>query len=78
MSKDLLPLAEAVEQATGYRRNNVTLWRWSTRGCQGVRLKISFLGAKPLSKVEWVHDFMNEVAEAKLAKHTDHLPEARS
>jgi hypothetical protein len=70
MSKDLLPLAEAVEKVTGYRPNIVTAWRWSTKGCQGVRLQNTFIGAKRLTTVEWVKQFMDELAVAKLAKHT--------
>jgi hypothetical protein len=69
MSKDLLPLAEAVERVTGYRPNIVTVWRWSTKGCKGVRLQNTFLGAKRLTTVEWVKKFMDELANARLAKH---------
>ncbi len=70
MHQDLLPLAEAVEKVTGYRPNIVTVWRWSTKGCQGVRLQNTFIGAKRLTTVEWVKQFMDELAVAKLAKHT--------
>lgn len=59
---DLLPLATAVEIATGHRPNPVTVWRWSTKGCKGVRLQATFLGAKRLTAVEWVEVFMAELA----------------
>jgi hypothetical protein len=69
MSKDLLPLAEAVEKVTGYRPNIVTVWRWSTKGCKGVRLQNTFLGAKRLTTVAWVQQFMDEVSHANMKKH---------
>lgn len=57
----LLPLAVAVEQATGRRPHLVTCLRWCSRGSRGVRLESSVLGGRRLTSVDAVQRFMDAV-----------------
>jgi len=57
----LLPLAAAVEAASGQRPNPSTIHRWRLRGIAGQRLETVRLGGKRLASVEAVRRFMNAV-----------------
>ncbi len=65
--ENLLPLAEAVYQATGQRPHLSTCIRWSTRGSVGIRLRTKVLGSRRLTTVEWVSEYIAAVTEAKNA-----------
>ncbi len=61
----LLPLVEAVEQASGQRPHLSTVIRWCTRGSCGVRLESRVLGGRRYSCTPWVREFMERVTAAK-------------
>ncbi len=54
----LMPICQAIEEATGQRISPPTATRWAMQGCGGVVLKSVKLGKKRLSRVEWVNDFI--------------------
>ena len=62
---DLLPFVEAVYLATGTRPHLSTVIRWSTRGSAGIRLESRVVGARRLTTVAWVKQFVTDVTTAK-------------
>lgn len=54
----LLPVANAVEKATGYRPHPTTCSRWTRKGVGGVRLKTVMLGGRPRTRISWVEEFI--------------------
>ena len=71
MSDDekLLPLATAVERATGQRHSPSTYHRWRQRGISGVKLETVRCGGRRLCSIESVRRFLREVTAA-----TDGVP----
>jgi hypothetical protein len=70
MTNHLLTLPEAFERVSGHRPHLCTLWRWTTKGCKGVKLQIAFLGGKRMTTERWAQDFIDAVSEVNLSKHT--------
>lgn len=60
----LLPLVEAVKQATGRNVHLSTVLRWSQRGSRGIRLESKVLGGRRLCSVEAVHRFIELTTRA--------------
>ena len=73
----LLSLSDAIETVTGRRPNLSTSWRWTTRGCSGVRLQTICVGGKRLTTCEMVEDFIQATTAAKHAPY-EKLPVAPS
>ena len=69
MTNHLLNLPEAFERVSGHRPHLCTLWRWTTKGCKGVKLQIAFLGGKRMTTERWAQDFIDAVSRANMAKH---------
>ncbi len=69
MTNHLLNLPEAFEKVSGRRPNPCTTWRWSTKGCKGVKLQIAFLGGKRMTTERWAQDFIDAVSQVNIAKH---------
>lgn len=65
MSEVLLPLVQAVEQATGRRPHLSTVIRWTTKGSSGVKLDSSVLGGRRFTTVENVLSYLKAVTEIK-------------
>ena len=40
-----------------------TLWRWSTRGVRGIRLRIVRIGSTPATTEQWLHEFFAALGE---------------
>ena len=62
----LLPLIQAVEQATGRRPHLSTCLRWCTRGSRGVRLSSRVLGGRRLTTVTAVLAYMDATTAASV------------
>jgi hypothetical protein len=62
-NEKLLPLVDAVEQATGQRPHLSTALRWATRGSKGIRLESVFLGGRRLTSEGAVHRFTRRCTE---------------
>ena len=69
MTNHLLNLPEAFERVSGHRPHLCTLWRWTTKGCKGVKLQIAFLGGKRMTTERWAQDFIDAVSRVNLSKH---------
>ena len=69
MTNHLLNLPEAFERVSGHRPHLCTLWRWTTKGCKGVKLQIAFLGGKRMTTERWAQDFIDAVSQVNMAKH---------
>ncbi len=65
-NESLLPLCEAVEQATGRRPHLSTCLRWCTRGSRGIRLESRVLGGRRLTSVPAVMRYMAATTEASV------------
>lgn len=65
-NETLLPLVDAVEQATGRRPHLSTCLRWCTRGSRGVRLESRVLGGRRLTSVPAVHRYMDATTTASV------------
>ena len=65
VAENLLPLVEAVEQATGRRLHLSSTIRWSTRGSAGIRLKTQVLGGRRFTTILWVRQYIEAVTIAK-------------
>jgi hypothetical protein len=65
-NETLLPLVDAVEQATGRRPHLSTCLRWCTRGSRGVRLESRVLGGRRLTSVPAVHRYMDATTAASV------------
>lgn len=65
----LLNLSDAFEKKTGRRPNPCTTWRWSTKGCKGIKLQVVFMGGTRLTTEEWVSEFIDAVSRVNMAKH---------
>lgn len=63
-SKTLLPLATAVERATGQHPHPSTLHRWRLRGIAGVKLSTVRVGGRRMCSVESVLQFLERVTAA--------------
>jgi len=63
--KGLLPIPTAFEQVTGHRPNLSTGWRWSTKGCRGIRLETVIVGGKRLTTIEMVKAFIKATTDAR-------------
>ena len=61
----LLPLVEAVFQATGLRPHLSTVIRWGSRGSSGVRLQTQFVGGKRYTTIDWVRQYVDSVTKIK-------------
>lgn len=55
---NLMPICNAIEQASGQRVSPPTATRWAMKGCGGVILRSVLLGKKRLCTVEWVNEFI--------------------
>jgi len=62
---NLLPLVEAVHQATGLRPHLSTVIRWGSRGSSGVKLQTQYVGAKRYTTLEWVRTYVEAVNQIK-------------
>ena len=65
-NESLLPLVDAVEQATGRRPHLSTCLRWCTRGSRGVRLESRVLGGRRLTSIPAVHRYMDATTAASV------------
>jgi len=65
-NESLLPLVDAVEQATGRRPHLSTCLRWCTRGSRGVRLESRVLGGRRLTSVPAVIRYMDATTNASV------------
>ena len=65
----LLNICEAIHSVTGRRPNLSTGWRWSTKGCRGIRLRTAVLGGKMLTTIAWVEEFIQATTEARNANY---------
>jgi hypothetical protein len=65
MSATLLPLVQAVEQATGRRPHLSTVIRWTTKGSSGVKLESLVLGGRRFTTVENVLSYLRDVTAIK-------------
>jgi hypothetical protein len=61
----LLPLATAIERATGQRVHLTTALRWASRGSRGIRLETWVLGGRRLTSEAAVHRFVRASTEAR-------------
>ena len=55
----LLPIADAVHKAIGYRPSPQTCWRWHKKGVRGRRLKVAIVAGRPRTTTEAVAEFVN-------------------
>jgi hypothetical protein len=72
MTNHLLNLPEAFERVSGHRPHLCTLWRWTTKGCKGVKLQIAFLGGKRMTTERWAQDFIDAVSQVNMASMRRH------
>jgi hypothetical protein len=66
---ELIEIPVAVEHVTGRRPNLSTGWRWSTKGCRGIRLETVIVGGKRLTTVEMVRAFIRATTDARNATY---------
>ena len=52
-----------------------TLWRWISKGIDGVRLEVVYIGATPHTSREALQRFFDAVTAARLAKMQSSAPE---
>lgn len=70
----LLNICEAIHSVTGRRFNLSTGWRWSTKGCRGIRLETVIVGGKRLTTVEMVEAFIKATTDARNSTYeTQHV-----
>ena len=60
----LLPLIQAVEQATGRRPHLSTVLRWCVRGSRGIRMESVMLGGRRMTTVAKVHRYIEATTAA--------------
>ena len=65
----LLHIVDAFEQVAGRRPNLSTTWRWSTKGCKGIRLETVVFGGKRLTTVAMVEAFLSATTQARNAMY---------
>lgn len=68
-SMEFLSLTDAVFFVTGRRPNLSTSWRWSTKGCRGIRLETVIVGGKRLTTIEMVRAFVRATTDARNATY---------
>jgi|CXWL01.1.fsa_nt_gi hypothetical protein len=56
-------IASRLPRLDGKRIALSTLWRWSTKGCRGVRLEARRLGGRYITSIEAVDRFSARLAE---------------
>lgn len=56
-------IAARLPRLSGKRIALSTLWRWSTKGCRGVRLEARRLGGRYITSIEAVDRFSARLAE---------------
>ena len=66
---EFLSLTDAVFLVTGRRPNLSTSWRWSTKGCRGIRLETVIVGGKRLTTLEMVRAFIRATTDARNATY---------
>ena len=58
-----IPLAQATRilprRADGRRINYAKLWRWASKGRQGIRLKTETIAGRPHTTARWVRHFVS-------------------
>lgn len=54
---EFAPVATVVERNTGNRPHPSTCTRWSRHGVQGIRLKTTMVGGRPMTCDEWFWAF---------------------
>ncbi|HUP80984.1 MAG TPA: DUF1580 domain-containing protein [Pirellula sp.] len=64
-NETLLPLVQAVQEATGQRPHLSTVLRWGSRGSAGIKLETVCLGGRKYSSKEAALRFVESVTEAK-------------
>ncbi len=64
-----LSIPALFEQLTGQRPNPSTIWRWSVKGSQGVRLQTWMIGGRRLTTREAVEEFI--AARTELSTPSD-------
>ena len=52
-----LPLSQVCD-AVPSRPCVSTVWRWSTRGCRGVKLRTTLIGGQRFTTEKWVAEFL--------------------
>lgn len=67
-------LANAVEEATSQRINPSTLWRWWSKGFDGVKLKTWIIGGRRVTTIEAVQTFIEQRTKASEAVGSDETP----
>lgn len=68
-SEKLWPILDAVEKATGVKRNVTTIYRWYTKGNRdGVKLETKILGSTRMTSVEAVLRFVERATYARNGK----------
>jgi len=76
--ENLLPLAVAVENATGRRVHLATALRWASKGSAGVRLETVMLGGRRLTSEEAVRRFTAECTRRRGGNMDAIVPPAQS
>lgn len=49
---------------SGKRVAATSLWRWATKGCRGVRLRVTCFGSRYFTTAAWLEEFGLRLAEA--------------
>lgn len=73
-NENLLPLCEAVQQATAHRPHLSTVMRWCLSGSQGIQLESKMLGGKRLTSIEAVQRFVEARTRASTPNHASNAP----
>lgn len=63
-AEKLLPLVEAIKQATGRTVHLSTALRWCQRGSRGIKLESKVLGGRRLCSIPAVHRFIDKTTRA--------------
>ena len=66
---DCLTLAQAARTAPG-KPSPATIWRWITKGCNGVKLQALRFGDRWFTTYAWLEDFGRRVAKASKTRPT--------
>lgn len=66
----LLPIADAIEQVTGYRPHPTSCCRWHRRGVRGVKLRTVVFGGRPRTCEKWVREFIASTTDRRNGDHS--------
>jgi hypothetical protein len=68
-TKELMKPAAAFQLVTDQRPHKATIWRWSTKGCDGVVLELVRVGKRVFCTPEMVNAFIDKLTEVRNAKN---------